>query len=198
MERRSHKMLIVVVAALAVLLVVGPLSGPSGVLLAQGTACFTQAAGSPIPVGDGPFSVGVGDFTGDGRLDLAVANSQSDTVTILLGNGTGGFTPAVGSPISVGDFPSSVGVGDFTGDGRLDLAVANLNADTVTILLGNGSGGFSPAPNSPNPVGDGPIFVAVGDFTGDGRLDLAVANVRGADVYTLLGDGSGGFSPPPC
>ena len=75
---------VLVVAALAVLFAGGPLSGPAGVLLAQDTACFTQAVGSPIPVGDRPISVAVGDFNGDGRLDLAVANARSNTVTILL------------------------------------------------------------------------------------------------------------------
>src|SRR6266851_4111749 len=78
------------------------------------------------------------------------------------------FLPRTNFP--VGNRPDSVAVGDFNGDGRLDLAVANFSSNTVVILLGTGTGAFS-APAS-FPGGSGPMFVAVGDFNGDGRLDL--------------------------
>src|SRR5439155_1151558 len=64
---------------------------------------FSQPAGSPVSAGSRPFSVAVGDFNGDGKQDLAVANFGPDNVTILLGNGSGGFSPATGSPFGVGD-----------------------------------------------------------------------------------------------
>ena len=93
----------------------------------------------------------MGDFNGDGVLDLAVANwcgndliVSAGTESILLGDGTGSFSPAATSPITVGDNPSSVAVGDFNGDGNLDLAVANFNDNTVTILKGDGAGNFRP------------------------------------------------------
>ena len=73
-------------------------------------------------------------------LDLAVANANSDNVSILLGNGTGLFGTATN--FAVGSFPVSVGVGDFNGDTILDLAVANANSNNVSILLGNGTGSF--------------------------------------------------------
>jgi hypothetical protein len=88
-------------------------------------------------VGDYPVSLTVGDFNGDGRPDLATANAHDNTVTALLGNGTGGFTAAPGSPFPGGSYPESVAVGDFNRDGKLDLVTANYFNDTVTVLLGN-------------------------------------------------------------
>ena len=80
----------------------------------------------------------VGDFNGDGRKDLAVANENTDNVSILLGVGNGTFGAATN--FAAGDGPLSVVVGDFNGDGRKDLAVANINTDNVSILLGVGNG----------------------------------------------------------
>jgi hypothetical protein len=134
--------------------------------------------------------VAVGDFNRDGIPDLAVANSGDDTVSVLLGNGTGAFSAAAGSPVPVGDGPISVAVGDFNRDGIPDLAVANSGDDTVSVLLGHGTGAFSAAAGSPVPVGDGPISVAVGDFNRDGISDLAVSNLIGDTVSVLLNQGA--------
>ena len=169
--------------------------GTVTVLLGDGTGGFTAATGSPFPVGTKPTSAAVGDFNRAGKLDLAIANSSDYTVTVLLGDGTGGFTAAPGSPFPVGTVPESVAVGDFNGDGKPDLAVANFNDNTVTVLLGDGTGGFAAASGSPFPVGSGPWFVAVGDFNGDGKPDLAIANFNDGTVTVLLGNGTGGFTP---
>jgi len=123
------------------------------------------------PVGNYPYSIATGDFTGDGILDLAVANA-SGTVSILLGNGDGTFRPAIDYP--AGQFPISVAVGDFAGNGRLDLAVVDNYANTVNVLLGNGDGSFQ-APIS-YAVGARPSAVATADFNGDGIPDLAMAD----------------------
>ena len=77
----------------------------------------------------------VGDFNLDGKPDLAVANYSSDNVTILLGNGMGGFTQPAGSPVGAGTAPRSVAVGDFNLDGKPDLAVANSGTNNVTIQI---------------------------------------------------------------
>ena len=118
-----------------------------------------------------PQSVAVGDFNGDGKQDLAVANNYSKNVSILLGDGTGNFSAATNFPVF--DQLYSVGVGDFNGDGKQDLATVNWVSDSVAILLGDGTGSFG-APTDFT-VGDTPRSVAVGDFNGDGRQDLAVA-----------------------
>jgi len=85
---------------------------------------------------------------------------------VLLGNGSGGFTAAAGSPFAAGTFPISVVVGDFNGDGIQDLATANQGSGNVTVLLGNGSGGFTAANGSPLAVGATPFSVVVGISTG--------------------------------
>ncbi|HET9807264.1 MAG TPA: VCBS repeat-containing protein [Nitrososphaeraceae archaeon] len=127
-------------------------------------------------------------------LDLAVANSGSASVSILLGNGNGTFvTPALN--FGAGDGPVSVAVGDFNNDTNLDLAIANRESDNVSILLGNGNGTFvTPALNFG--AGDGPFSVAVGDFNNDTNLDLATANFFSNDVSILLGNGNGTFVTP--
>jgi len=164
------------------------------VLLGDGSGGFTEVSGSPFPAGIQPLSIALGDFNKDGHLDLAVANDVSNDVSVLLGNGSGGFTGAHGSPVTVGTNPFSVTVGDFNGDGNPDLATANLASGNVTVLLGNGFGEFFPASGSPFATGQNPISVAVGDFNGDGRPDLATANMGSNTVSVLLGNGSGGFT----
>ena len=156
------------------------------ILLGNGDGTFTQALNSPVTVGNGPGAMAVGDFNGDGKTDIAVANYADNTVTILLGNGDGTFTQAAGSPISVGVSPDAMAVGDFRADGKLDLAVANSGSNTVTLLLGNGNGTFTQAASSPFTVGNTPVAIAVADFNGDGRLDLVVTDAGDNTVYILL------------
>ena len=160
---------------------------------ANGSA-FTAVAGSPFAVGSRPAFVAVADFNLDGVPDLAIANSGSNTVTVLMGVATGGFAPAVGSPFAVGSKPVSIAVADFNGDYVPDLAIVNAGDNTVTVLLGNGMGGFAAAANSPFAVGSAPVSVAAGDFNNDGKNDLAVANSGDNTVTVLLGTGMGGFT----
>ncbi len=87
----------------------------------------------------------VGDFNGDGKLDLAVANFATNDVSVLLGNGDGTFQTAMN--FGAGTQPESLVTGDFNGDGILDLAVANDSAGNVSMLVGNGDGTFQPAVN---------------------------------------------------
>ncbi|MFM6548257.1 MAG: FG-GAP-like repeat-containing protein, partial [Microcystis panniformis] len=158
----------------------------------DGQAISVEMAFSPptnFTVGNRPYSVTVGDFNGDGKSDLAVANANSSYVSVLLGTGTGSFGTATN--FTVGNGPRSVTVGDFNGDGKSDLAVANSYSNNVSVLLGTGTGSFGPATNFT--VGTGPTSVTVGDFNGDGKSDLAVANVNSNNVSVLLGTGTGSF-----
>jgi uncharacterized protein (TIGR03437 family) len=166
------------------------------VLLGDGSGGFAAAPGSPFAVGANPQAVAVGDFNRDGNLDIASANAADNTVTVLLGNGSGGFSAALGSPVAVGAGPESLAVADFNGDGNPDIATANLNGSNVTVLLGNGLGGFATAPGNPFTVGTGPHSIATGDFNGDEVPDLVTANSGSNTMTIILGNGSGGFSAP--
>ena len=136
-----------------------------------------------------PTSVAIGDFNRDGKSDLALTTYSQGIVSILLGNGTGGFGATTN--FNVGSGPASVKTGDFNGDGKSDLVVANDASNNVSILLGNGTGGFGATTNFN--VGLNPLSVVVGDFNGDGKSDLATANFSSNNVSVLLGNGNGTF-----
>src|SRR5207302_1391647 len=175
------------------------------VLLGNGDGTFQPALAPPIPVGNGPVSVAVGNFNGGKILDLAVVARNANAVWVLRGDGTGNFL--VAQTLNVGIFPVSVAVGDFNNDGIQDLAVANadfndpnFNSSSISVLLGSGNG-FQPARTFA--LGYTPWSVAVGDFNGDGKPDLAVAN-RGGDIVNgpvtdgvVLGHGDGSFATKP-
>jgi uncharacterized protein (UPF0548 family) len=166
--------------------------GDNNVRVRLGNGDGTFQAGRNFRTGSNPRSVAVGDFNGDGILDLVVANEsaeQQGTVSVLLGNGDGTFQAARNFFVGLG--PSSVAVGDFNSDGRLDLVVANQDSDTVSVLLGNGDGTFQAARN--RAAGRGPYSVVVVDVNGDGKPDLAVANRYSDNVSVLVGNGDGTF-----
>jgi hypothetical protein len=116
---------------------------------------------------------------------------------VLLGDGTGNFTPAPGGPLNVGLTNEEFTVADFNMDGNPDIAVTLNNSREVVVLLGDGTGRFVADPNGPFPTGLTPIAIAHGDFNGDGKVDLAVANWAGSTVTILIGDGTGGFTRLP-
>jgi len=176
------------------------LNGSLTILLGNGDGTF-QTAGSYDPGGDG-ISLAIGDLNGDGNLDIVSANLQADNIGVLLGRGDGTFQPVVtyatGAPWPLG--PTSVVLGDFRGHGMLDLAFTiplcteSCSSAFVGVQLGNGDGTFGPVVNYSAANFD-PTFAAVGDFNGDGKLDLAISNGDGG-VGVLLGNGDGTFQSP--
>ena len=173
-----------------------PDAGQVQVLLGNGDGSFTPMA----PISDTYVArVVTADLNGDGKADLIVAGYE---VTILLGNGDGTFTAGQTIPITGGGY--SVAVGDFNGDGIPDLAIPNnsgseTSPSSVTILLGKGDGTFTALSQSPQ-TGIEPLWIAAGDFNGDGFLDLAVTNMNQGypnlgTVTVLLGHGDGTFAP---
>ena len=147
------------------------------------------------PVGAHPEGLTVGDFNEDGHLDIATANSDSDDVSVLLGNGNGTFRS--GYSFGVGESPMFLTTGDLNLDGKSDLAVAETGADRVVVLFGKGNGFFEEP--VPYPTGKGPTFLALGDVDGDEAPDMVVINSGRFGHYppfswsVLLNNGQGEF-----
>jgi hypothetical protein len=181
---------------------------------------FSPAVSYPVDLS--PSSVATADFNADGRLDLAVANVGTNTVSVLLGNGDGTFQPARTSGTGFG--PGSVMAGDLNGDGKTDLVTA---AGDLSVLLGKGDGTFQPPQTvvlpgqvppgytGPYPLGQSAMSAALGDLNGDGKLDLVATGSTWYDVLSgyddygnpiyfprsdvylnvLVGNGDGTFDP---
>lgn len=129
-----------------------------------------------FPSGNRPSGVAIADVNGDGREDLIVSNSTDNSVSIFLGQMDGTFGSK--TDFAAGLAPGYVKAGDFNGDGKMDIVVVNECFGGCTgglsILLGNGDGTFKSAVEYP--TGPNPYSLAVGDFDGDGTLDLAVTS----------------------
>ncbi|WP_263383615.1 FG-GAP-like repeat-containing protein [Granulicella arctica] len=171
--------------------------GTISVLLGNGDGSF--AAPLTTAVGTDPFLSVVADFNGDGNPDLMVVNSKSNNVSYLTGDGSGNFSAATVTTYATGGTPYAAVVGDFNQDGRPDVAISNLGdpnapptTGSVTILLNQAGGGFGTTSYA---TGIEPTSVVVLDFNGDGKQDLAVANLASNTVGVLTGNGDGTFNP---
>ena len=174
------------------------------VLLGKGDGTFVSSLASPIDVHvrPHPHAVAIGDFNHDGNVDLAVESWADNEIKIFLGDGRGGFrTP--GESFKVGKRPyQRLRTADLNGDGNPDIITTNFDESSVSVLLGDGKGGFQPA--AAFPAGDNPFAVVIADMNGDGKPDLAVANFSGHGtdfskdaVNILYGDGTGRFRRGP-
>jgi len=144
--------------------------------------------------GSYPTGIATGDFDEDGVADLAVANTDDNTVSIHHGAGDGTFWYGEVPVYDVGSGPDSIAVADLDGDGHLDLAIANEYDSTVSILYGDGGGGFEDG-GSYDCVSY-PYGIAAGDLNGDGVPEIAVASwddATGFSVLTRGEDGSYGY-----
>src|SRR5262245_57697805 len=154
------------------------------------TGGFTNGTTINMP-GMAPRGVVVGDFNRDGRDDIAVANYNGNSVTILLGTGNGTFT--MGQTYAVGTSPEMMVKANLNGDAFLDLVTVNNNSNSVSILYGQGDGTFVHGPEVT--VGNFPRFVKAVDLDGDGFDDLLVADHLGGTVVILHNNGGTSYTP---
>ena len=156
------------------------------------------------PVGVAPSAIAAGTLITNGFTSLAVTNTGDNTVSILLGNGSGTLpdgtfsVPAAPAPaaFATGASPAGVAIADFNNDGKPDLAVTyatDTAGNSVSILLGNGDGTFATANNFA--AGSGPVGIVAAAFAGS-NIDLAVADETGNNVDVLVGNGDGTFATP--
>jgi hypothetical protein len=182
----------------------GTTCNPGSVSIFLGTGDFSNLTPGPYQprvdyaVGVMPNMLTIGDFNGDNKLDLAVANGMGlrpGSVSVLPGKGDGTFQQQI---VYSADGTNWTASGDFNGDGKLDLAI--LTNGSVTIALGNGNGTFHQGSSYTFPGTNGAGTITVADFNHDGKLDLAVTRalqdtVQGV-VTVFLGIGDGTFQAP--
>lgn len=179
-----------------------PSDGRVYFLLNDGTGGFpTDTLSLPIIfVGFQVSTIKAADFNNDTKSDLFVITPQSNSFSVLLGNGSGGFTIVAGGSLQgFSSFADDVDFGDFNADGNTDIAVVRSGVNIVNVLQGDGIGNFTSYASAPTP--GTPIFVVVKDFNGDGKPDIAATSSAFENsttqpyVTVLLNDGALGFSP---
>lgn len=162
---------------------------------------FPSAPDSSTAVTCGPGNLVVGDLNNDGKPDLAVTCGEERILTVLLNTGDRDGLFRKSNPMPLPDPPGDMALGDVNGDKNLDLAMDSHDSYGVVLLLGDGKGGFTLAPNSPIVMkyGQHPHThgLAMGDINGDRKLDLITANNADNDVSIAFGDGQGRFTRAP-
>jgi hypothetical protein len=169
-------------------------AGTVSLFLGYGNGAFSSQITFSTGSSSGPWSITIGDFNNDSRLDVAIANRWSDNLGVFVGYGNGSFSSQITYSTGSDSSPWSVAVGDLNGDGHSDIAVANYGTSNVGLYIGYGNGNFTTQQTLSTASPSSPRSVAVGDFNNDGRLDITVANYWANNIGIFLGDGNGTFS----
>lgn len=166
------------------------------VLAGDGDGGFRRTG--EVPAGENPTGLAASDLDGDGDVDLAAANHETDHLTLLLNDGGGAFGPAPASPvrIDVDPHPHTVAAADLDGDGRTDLLVDHRSAGGLLPLYRTEGEGYEPG-EVVLLGGDPYRDVVVADLDGDGRDDLAVTSWDAGEVVILRGRELGASDAPP-
>jgi hypothetical protein len=163
----------------------------------QNTSLFSPSFSVNIPVGRNPSKVSVADLNKDSFNDLII--TTSDGLSVLINDGKGNFTEAIGSPFPAGNDPGDIALADFNNDGNPDVALPNHERDEVTILFSDGNGIFRQASYHSLKIDFNPHAhsAAASDINKDGNIDLVLTNFLGSEIVIVFGDGKGNFSDKP-
>ena len=161
-------------------------------------AALSNFGATVIKVGRSPGPVSIGRLTREGHQDIVVGNYDDGTVNVLLGDGRGNFQSAPGSPFSSNPNPNDIAIVDMNGDAIPDLVIANTQTPYLTVLLGDGKGGFRPAAKSPFATNSEPHphGVAVGDFLGNGKPAVVTDSWGNDRILLFATDGKGNLNLP--
>jgi FG-GAP-like repeat len=160
-----------------------PFSRALTLLLADGQGGF-RASQLPLRTGQ-PWFAAIGDLNGDRKPDIVATHHEQNELSVMLGDGRGGFVESDASPFDLGHSAFQAFVVDVNRDGKLDVIAAA--GDGVRVMLGNGQGGFKAARESPILTGRGVWRLSVGDVNGDGKTDVVTCNSESNTVSVLLG-----------
>lgn len=165
------------------------------VFLGDGKGGFVPSPGSPIETGDHPYDVVSDDFNKDGSLDIATPNWRGKSISVFLGDGTGRFTPAPGSPLTGFESPTALDAGDVNGDGIVDLALGSDDLSVIQILIGDGTGAFNLQAITELQALEPCFSPTLADLNGDGSMDgIANSQNRAQTFSHWVNLGRGKFS----
>jgi hypothetical protein len=186
-------------------------SGHIVVLLGDGAGSFKPAPATPIKVGSSVRKVALGDLTGDKILDIVAAEHDSHNLTLLIGDGNGGFNRRVGDVVCVMNGPirnpstgamvmpeghtHEVATADINDDGRLDILATTVSGHGLAALLNQTDGSFTHSAGSPYRLRTPYDAIATADMNGDDKNDIVFPSIAGNEIHVMLGDGKGGFLP---
>jgi len=145
---------------------------------------------SEFPVGNGPYSVASGDLDKDGDMDLATANINQGTISIIYNNGDATFESGPSYP--TGEYPTSICLVDVNGDRDLDLVCSNMASNSISVFFQTGEGIWQLS--GEHATGEYPVSILGADLDGDADIDILTANSWSDNITALYNDGVGVFS----